>query len=66
MPGSLVIDERLLTEALKLGGRRSRGATVNAALQEYVQRRRRLELVKLFGKVDFHPDWDYKKDRRAR
>jgi Arc/MetJ family transcription regulator len=66
VPTNLNIDDRLLNEALKLGGRRTKRETVNEALQEYIQRRRRLELVKYFGKVDFHADWDHKKARRAR
>lgn len=66
LPTNLNIDDQLLDEALKVGGHRTKRETVNEALQEYVQRRRRLELVRLFGKIDFRPDWDYKKDRRAR
>ncbi len=66
MPTKLNIDDRLLTEALKLGGRRTKRETVNEALAEYIERRRRRELVNYFGKVDFHPGWNYKKSRRAR
>ena len=66
MPTNLNIDDRLLNEALKVGGRRSKRETVNEALAEYVQRRRRRELVKYFGKVSFAPGWDYKEARRAR
>ena len=66
MPTNLNIDDRLLNEALKLGGRRSKRETVNEALAEYIHRRRRIELVKHFGKIDFDPRWDYKKARRAR
>ena len=64
MPTNLNIDDRLLDEAVKLGGRRTKRETVNEALAEYIQRRRRRELVKYFGKVDFDPAWDYKKARR--
>ncbi len=60
------IDERLLSEAVRLGGRRTKRETVNEALAEYIQQRRRRELVKHFGKVDFDPGWDYKKARRIR
>ena len=66
VPTNLGINDRLLAEALKVGGRRSKRETVNEALEEYVQRRKRRELVKLFGTVDFDPAWDYKKDRRQR
>ena len=66
MPTNLNIDDRLLDEAVKLGGRRTKRETVNEALAEYIQRRRRRKLVEHFGKIDFDPSWDYKKARRAR
>jgi Arc/MetJ family transcription regulator len=64
VPSNLAIDDALLAEALRIGGRRSKRETVNGALAEYVQRRRRRNFVKLFGTVDFRPDWDYKQVRR--
>jgi Arc/MetJ family transcription regulator len=64
VPTNLGIDDDLLDEALKVGGRRTKRETVNEALKEYVLRRRRRNFVKLFGTVDFRPDWDYKKARR--
>jgi len=64
VPTNLAIDDTLLAEALRIGGRRSKRETVNEALAEYVQRRRRRDFVKLFGRVDFRPDWDYKQARR--
>ncbi len=66
MPTNLNIDDRLLDEAVRLGGRRTKRETVNEALAEYIQRRRRREIVKYFGKIDFDPGWDFKKARRAR
>jgi hypothetical protein len=64
MPTNLAIDDRLLAEALRVGGRRTKRETVNEALAEYVRRRKRGNFVKLFGTIDFRPDWDYKKARQ--
>jgi Arc/MetJ family transcription regulator len=64
VPTNLSIDDELLDEALRLGGRRTKRETVNEALAEYVQRRKRRKFVHLFGTIDFRPDWDYKKARR--
>jgi Arc/MetJ family transcription regulator len=64
MATNLAIDDALLEEALRVGGRRSKRETVNEALAEYVQRRKRRGLTRLFGAIDFRPDWDYKKARR--
>jgi Arc/MetJ family transcription regulator len=64
VPTNLAIDDGLLAEALKVGGRRTKRETVNEALTEYIQRRRRKHFARLFGTVDFRPDWDHKKARR--
>jgi len=64
MPTNLAIDDELLSEALRMGGRRTKRETVNEALAEYVQRRKRRHFVKLFGTIDFQADWDHKRSRR--
>jgi Arc/MetJ family transcription regulator len=64
VPTNLAIDDDLLGEALRLGGRRTKRETVNEALTEYVQRRKRRGFARLFGTIEFRPDWDYKKARR--
>ena len=66
MPTNLAIDDTLLDEALRMGGHRTKRATVNEALQEYIRRRKRLESLKSFGRVDFDPAYDYKAARRRR
>lgn len=66
MPSNLALDDRLLNEALRIGGRRTKRDTVNEALKEYIQRRKRRDFVKLFGSIDFDPTWDYKKARQKR
>ncbi len=64
MPTNLSIDDTLLSQALKVGGRRTKRETVNEALSEYVLRRKRRGFARLFGTIDFRPDWDHKKARR--
>jgi Arc/MetJ family transcription regulator len=66
MPTNLAIDDRLLDQALTIGGYRTKRETVNEALREFIQRRQRLELAELVGKVDYDPKYDYKRERRAR
>ena len=41
-------------------------AAVNEALREFIQRRRQLEFLELFGTVEFEPDYDHKKGRSPR
>jgi len=64
MATNLAIDDRLLEEAQKVGGHRTKKATVTEALNEYIQRRRQTRILELFGTVDFDPKYDYKKQRR--
>lgn len=66
MPLRLTIDEELLRQAMAVGRHRTRSETVNEALREFIQRRQRLALVGLVGKVAYHPQYDYKAERRAR
>jgi Arc/MetJ family transcription regulator len=55
MPTNLTIDGELLEEALRLGGRRTKKATVYEALKEYIQRRKQLKILDLFGQIDYDP-----------
>jgi hypothetical protein len=64
MPTNLAINDELLEEALNLGGHRTKKATVNEALKEYVQRRKQLKILDLFGQIDYDPHYDYKEQRR--
>lgn len=64
MATNLAIDDRLLEEALRIGGHTTKKRTVTEALQEYIQRRKQGRIVRLFGSVDFDPSYDYRKQRR--
>lgn len=66
MPTNLAIDDRLLREAQKIGNHRTKKETVNAALNEYVQRRKQLRIIDLFGTIEYDEDYDYKRDRRSK
>jgi len=64
MATNLQIDNSLIQEALELGGHRTKRAVVEAALQEYVARRKQLKIVDLFGTIDYAEDYDYKAQRK--
>ena len=66
MPTNLAIDDSLLAEALRLGDQRTKRATVNEALAEYVQRRKRLKAAEAFGTIEFRPGYDYERARKKR
>jgi Arc/MetJ family transcription regulator len=64
MATNLAIDDALLEEAQKIGGHKTKKATVNEALEEYIQRRKQSRILSLFGTVELDPKYDYKKQRR--
>ncbi|MGO8747755.1 MAG: type II toxin-antitoxin system VapB family antitoxin [Thermoguttaceae bacterium] len=66
MATNLAIDDELLRQAVRLGKQRTKKATVNEALREYVQRRQRLKALELFGTLDVDPSYDYKAERSKR
>ena len=63
MPTNLALDDKLLVEAQKIGGFKTKKDTVNTALSEFIQRHKQLEILKLFGKIEYDKDYDYKKNR---
>jgi Arc/MetJ family transcription regulator len=63
MATNLAIDDKLLAEAQKIGGHPTKKATVTEALEEYIRRRKQLEILKLFGQIEYDPDYDYKAGR---
>jgi len=63
MATNLAIDQALLAEALEIGKLPTKKATVNEALREFVQRRKQVEAIKLFGTFVFDPDYNYKEGR---
>ena len=63
MATNLAIDPDLLDKALKVGGEKTKKATVNRALQEFIARREQERLLELFGKFDWDDSFDYKRER---
>lgn len=66
MPTNLAIDDALLEQALRLGGKRTKRETVNEALREFIARRRRLGSLAAIGTIDFDDRYDYKLERKRR
>jgi len=59
------IDDKLMAEARKLSGLKSKKDVVNSALKEFVRHQHRLDILKLPGTVEFWDNYekDYKKMR---
>lgn len=64
MPTNLAIDDRLIRDAQKLGHHRTKKDAVNAALDEYVRRRKQLAVLDLIGAIEYTGNYDYRSERR--
>ena len=66
MATNLAIDDKLIEEAREIGGHRTKKAVVTEALQEYIHRRKQLQMLNLLGGIDYDPGYDYKRQRKKR
>ncbi len=66
MPTNLALDDRLIEEARRIGGHKTKKDAVTAALGEYIRRRKQRQIISLFGALDWDPSYDYKAERRRK
>jgi hypothetical protein len=66
MPTNLALDDKLIDEARRIGKHKTKKEAVTVALKEYVQRRKQLKILDLFGTIDYDPNYDYKAERRRK
>ena len=64
MATNLEIDDKLIEEARSVGGHATKKEAVTAALDEYIRRRKQVEILKLFGTVEYARGYDHKANRR--
>ena len=64
MATNLALDDKLINEARRIGGHATKKEAVTAALDEYIRRRKQLDLLNHFGTIDFDPDYDYRRIRK--
>ena len=66
MATNLAIDDRLLEDARRIAGLRTKKETVTQALKEFIGRRKQARVLELFSSVRYDPKYDYKKQRRRK
>jgi Arc/MetJ family transcription regulator len=66
MRTNIVIDDDLMNEAISLTGIRTKRELVDLALQELVAKRKKKDLFKLAGQIEFRKDFNHKEDRVMR
>ncbi len=63
MATNLALDDGLIEEAKMLGKHKTKKGAVTEALVEYIQRRKQIEILRLFHSIEYETDYDYKKQR---
>jgi Arc/MetJ family transcription regulator len=66
MRANIVLDDRLVAEAMKLGRIKTKRELVEQALREFVAFRKRLDLRDLKGCGAISDDYDYKRLRAGK
>jgi len=66
MRTNIVLDDNLVKEATKLSGAKTKKELIHLALKEFVENKRRLNLLDLEGKIEFAEGYDYKQMREMR
>jgi len=60
MEAHLTIDNQLLETAFRIGGLKTPKETVNAALEDYINKRNLEELINMFHSIDYDTGYNYK------
>jgi hypothetical protein len=63
MNANVVLSDKLILEAQKIGNHKTKEEAVSAALKEYIVCKRQLKIEKLFGKIKFDEDYNHKRVR---
>ena len=63
MRTNVILDDNLVQEAFKYSNAKTKKDLIHLALKEFVEKRRRLNLLDLEGKIEFFEDYDHKKLR---
>jgi hypothetical protein len=66
MATNLSLDPKLIEQAVKVSGERTKKAAVTRALEEFIARRKQKDLLDLMGKLEWDTDSDYKAERSRR
>jgi Arc/MetJ family transcription regulator len=60
------LDDELVKEAFRLSQAKTKKELIRQALKEYIENRRRLNLLELEGKIEFAQDYDHKSMRTGK
>jgi predicted CopG family antitoxin len=61
---TITIDDQLLEELKQFTQTKSLQEVLTEALTVYIQRQKQIQLIQLFGTIDYDVSYDYKEQRR--
>jgi Arc/MetJ family transcription regulator len=64
MRTNVIIDDRLINEGLELTKLRTKTELIKTALEELIENRKKKDLRKIKGKINFRDDYNYKEMRK--
>lgn len=63
MATNLSIDPKLIDQALRVSGEKTKKAAVTRALEEFIARRKQKDILGLLGKLEWDAKYNYKAER---
>jgi Arc/MetJ family transcription regulator len=60
---TVIIDDELIREVQRVGQHQTEQEAVDEALQEYIARRKQLQILELFGTIEYEKKYGYKAQR---
>ena len=66
MRTNIVLDDKLVEEAFKFAGAKTKRELINTVLLEFVQNHKRMNMKELFGEIEFSPEYNYKSLRKSK
>lgn len=63
MATNLALDDSIVVQAQKIGHHKTKKEAVMIALKEYIAHKKQLEILSMFGKIDFDEKYNYKNSR---
>lgn len=63
MATNLDLDDKLIAQAQKIGRYKTKKETVMSALREYIAHKKQMEILNLFGQINFDDRYNYKTSR---
>lgn len=60
---SIMVNDDLLSQVLQLSGFQDKKQAVHVALEEYIAKKQKKEIINLFNSIDYMDNYDYKEGR---